>query len=137
MIDFLWIAVYNTTMPKIELSKSRYNSYLDGEWLYRYYWLEMGSARSIRKLVAYCRSQGIINPETMREATAMAVWFSLWTWAVRNSDAAYEIFQKVSYDEGKYYTTAEWDEFIELKAQTAFKKGSRRFINWQKNHQKT
>ena len=38
--------------------------YLDGEQLYRVYWVEMGEARSIKRLASWCSANGLKNKRT-------------------------------------------------------------------------
>lgn len=114
-------------MTDITLGKPRI---LDGEWLFQYYFTSMGSARSIRKLVNYLTSNGTVNPKTGRSVTDMAVWFSMWQWAMYNSTKAYEVFNKAMADEGKFYTDTEWDVFLQKQARTCLKKSDRRFNKW-------
>lgn len=120
-------------MTEINLKQNK--KYLDGEFIFRYYFIEMGSLRSVRKIVKYLKSASEItgvNPDTDKEFTDMAIWFSMWQWAINNSDKAYEVFNKAMFNEGKHYNRKEWDIFLQRKAYTCFRKNAKRFNNWLK-----
>lgn len=130
LIDIIGVFLYNLYEENIMITLEK-EKLLDGEWLYKYYFIDMGSARSIHKLIKLLNSQGKVNPNTGRAFTDMAAWFSLWTWAMNHPATSYEIFNKSMADEGKYYNTLEWDEFIQKKAKVIYKNNSRRLQKWQ------
>lgn len=107
-------------MTPIKLSKSRT---LDGEEVFRMYWTDMGSARSLVKVV----KQLPTNPNTNRPYTAMAIHFSIYWWALENLEKSYDIFNKARMDEGLYNTLEEWEKFVQERCWTASKKMPRRF----------
>ena len=108
---------------------------LDGERIFRMYFTDMGSARSIKKVIKQLGSDAI-NPNTGRVVTDMAVWFSLWRYAFENLDVSYQIYNTAMLDEGKYHTKEEWQEFVENKAKVISKKSERTLDKWQKRIQK-
>ena len=95
------------------------------------YFTTMGSARSIRKGIKQLGADAI-NPVTGRVVTDMAVFWSMWRFAFENLDLTYEIFNDAMRDEGKFYTKAEWEEFVNEKAKLIAKKSDRSFTKWQK-----
>lgn len=116
-------------MTPIKLSKQRL---IDGERAFRLYWTDMGSARSIRKVVKQLPS----NPNTNRPYYDMAVWFALYSWAIANIDLSYEIYSKAMMDEGKYHTKDEWEEFVQKNLYTTLKRSNRRFKLWLSRYQR-
>ena len=114
-------------MTPIRLVRVRH---LDGGELFKYYWVDMGSARSIRKLTRYLTSQGKVNPVTHKPFTDMALWFAIWGWAKDNMKEAYEIYNKVCMDSGEYHTMAEWIDFVADKMVTITKHDEKRVTAW-------
>ena len=99
--------------------KARKARFLDGEVLFKSYWEEMGTARSIAKLADKCRLEGVRNPKTGKAPTRMALWFSMWNWALQNPDEAYDVFNRGLKLEGDYCSPEEWKEYLLDKAKTA------------------
>jgi len=100
--------------------------------VYRLYWEEMGTARSNARVAKHLHSLGIYNKDTGHRVTDMAVWNSMWRWAIENSDVAYQIFNKAQADYGEFYTKEQWDEFIKDKMLTIMKRSSKRVDGWLK-----
>lgn len=100
---------------------------LDGEAIFRMYWQEMGSARSIKKVI----SRLPLNPNFGRPYTSMAIWFCLWRYAFENLQTTYEIYNEVSRDTGEYHTFEEWKDLVTDHAFTSAKKNTRRMERWQ------
>lgn len=102
------------------VKKLRWKRFLAGheEELFSYYYETMGDARSYGKLQAYCATRGWVNSRTHKAPTAMALWFSMWRWAIRpeNRDAAYQIYQNYERDDGRFCTPAEWDALLDERA---------------------
>ena len=73
------------------MKKLREN-YLDGERLYRQYFL-MGAAASSSRIQKFAVSCGMLSPEG-NEPTTMGVWKAMWRWASlkENKDLAFSIF---------------------------------------------
>ena len=88
---------------------------LDGEELFKYYYLTMGDARSYNKLARWASVKYGKNPETGREWTTGAVWQSAWRWAFDNLAYAKKVYRDVSFDyflkvEQPNNPDAEWSE---------------------------
>lgn len=113
-------------MTKIVFRKTRF---LDGERIFNLYYKELGSARSIVKVKKQLGSAAI-NPKTGRQVNDMALWGSMYRWAMNNLDVSYKIFLEAMRDEGKYHTFEEWKEFIFEKAEIIVKRNPRTFRNW-------
>lgn len=103
---------------------------LNGKELYKIYIVDLGVDRSVREVSKILISQGVMNTKTGQPFTEMAIWLSLWRWAVNNSDLAYQMFNEAMRDEGKFYTQDEWDEFIQPKAWMVFYHNKKRFDKW-------
>jgi len=97
---------------------------LDGESTFRLYWEELGSARSIGKVIKRLP----VNPNTNRPYTQMGVWFTIYEWAFNNTEKSYEIFTNCMRDEGKYHTIEEWEQFVQTKIFIYMKKSKPRFL---------
>ena len=104
---------------------------LDGEKIFRIYYLDMGSARSIVKLKRFL-GESAINPNTGRVVQDMAVWFSMYRWAMENFELSYEIVSKAAYDEGVYYPKDKWRAKVDKGARTCIKQSEKGFERWQK-----
>ena len=79
--------------------------YLDGEFLYDYYFRVMGTAKSTVKLPAVCAARGMLNPKG-NPPTQMACWKAIWLWACKkeNHQKAYEIYNNALQKEGQSIT---------------------------------
>lgn len=119
-------------MTPINLRKERI---LDGEQLFKLYYTDMGSARSVGKVLKYLNAKGIINKETGRPVTHMAIWFSMYRWAMNHLDESYRIFNTAMADEGKFHTQAEWEAFVVEKAGIIVKHNERSLNKWQSRTQ--
>lgn len=106
---------------------------LDGEKLFRLYYLEMGSARSVKKVIKQL-GDSAINPATGRVVTDMAIWFAIYRWAMDNLDASYDIISKAAYDEGVYYPKEQWVAKIEKIAKTCLRNSDKAYKKWQTKH---
>ncbi len=111
----------STQANHVKLHKGK--QFLKGheEELFLYYYETMGDARSYQKLQGYCVTQGWINPDKKRKNRVpgrMALWFAIWRWAIRpeNQTQAYEVYQKVEMDDGRFCTLAEWQALLEERA---------------------
>ena len=97
------------------------SKYLDGEKLFRVYWLDMGNARSIGRLQKWCLSHEIVNPKTFNVPTRMGLWKTMWRWATRNQEQAKEIWIKsMGKDTSTLNVVDDWDTVIHRNAKTAF-----------------
>jgi hypothetical protein len=115
-------------MTPIQIRKTRV---LDPERMFRMYFTDMGSARSLAKVVNQLGMDGI-NPNLGRPVTPMAVEFSIYRWAMGNLDLSYEIYNKAMLDEGKFHTMEEWKDFLQKKAVMISKKSNRAMQKWLK-----
>lgn len=113
-------------MTPIVFRKTRF---LDGERIFRLYFTELGSARSIVK-VKNQLGRDAVNPKTGRPVGDMALWGSMYRWAMNHLDESYQIFLAAMRDEGKYHTFDEWKTFIFEKADIIVKRNPRTFRNW-------
>jgi hypothetical protein len=70
------------------------NGYLDGELLFKAYHA-MGQQHSFERLQRWCLEQKppIVNPATQTVPNRMGLWKSIWRWAGRNPDKAFEYYQ--------------------------------------------
>ena len=113
-------------MTPIQIRKTRI---LDPERMFRMYFTDMGSARSLQKVVNQLGTDAI-NPNTQRKVTPMAVEWSMYRWAMNNLDLSYEIYNKAMLDEGKFHTMEEWKDFLQKKAVMISKKSTRAMQRW-------
>ena len=104
---------------------------LDGERIFRMYFTDMGSARSIRKVISQLGADAI-NPDKGRVVTDMAIEWSMYRWALNNVDLSYQIYNKAMMDEGKYNTLEEWKDFLEKKAGLITKHVEKGMKKWKK-----
>jgi hypothetical protein len=119
-------------MTPIRLARTKL---LDGEMLFKYYWNDMGNARSVRKLTRYITSQGKVNPVSHKPFTDMAIWFSMWGWAIDNLKESYEIYNRICMDRGEFHTLAEWVDFLAEKLLTITKHDEKRVTAWRNQNQ--
>ena len=115
-------------MSKINFRRTRF---LDGERIFRMYYTEMGSARSIVKVKSQL-GQDAINPKTGRPVYDMALWGSMYRWSMNNLDESYHIFNDAMRNEGKYHTFDEWKEFVFEKIAVITKHNPHTMQNWKK-----
>jgi len=113
-------------MTPINLRKQKL---LDGKQIFIMYYQEMGSARSIKKVIKQLGASAI-NPLTGRSVTDMAVWQSMYRWAMNNLDESYQIFNKAIRDEGKFHTEKEWMDFVYEKAGVLTKHSQKKLARW-------
>ena len=111
------------------------NKILDGERIFKMYYLEMGSARSIKKVIKQLGDEAI-NPRTGRIVTDMAIFWSMYRWAFEHLDESYEIFNKAMFNEGQFSTLDEWKEFLYKKAGLITKHSQKGLERWEKRVQK-
>jgi len=88
---------------------------LDGETLFKHYYMTMGDGRSYNKLARWASDRWGINPETGKDWTTGAVWQSAWRWAFDNLDYAKQVYHDVLQDyflkvETVVNPDAEWSE---------------------------
>ena len=107
-------------MTLINMKKSRT---LDGERVFRIYWTDMGSARSIGKVV----KQIGVNPVTQRPYYPMAIWFRIYIWAIENIELSYSIFNDAMRDQGEFHTIEEWEHLVQTNLFTSYKKRKKGF----------
>jgi hypothetical protein len=115
-------------MTPINMRKTRF---LDGEKIFGMYYRDMGSARSIGKVKKQLGKEAV-NPKTGRVVNDMALWGSMYRWAMDNLDTSYHIFKDAMRDEGKYHTYEEWRDFIFEKADIIVKHNPRTLSNWKR-----
>ena len=89
--------------------------YMDGEYLFRYYFQTMGEARSFPKLIEHCRAEYMIHPENGKPPTKMGLYKAMWRWATRkeNQQTAWDIYK--SSQLGDEWTQIEsWNDWIKF-----------------------
>jgi hypothetical protein len=91
---------------------------LDGEEIFKYYYIEMGNARSYPKLVEWITSKYGLNPETGKKFTISSIWQAAWKWAFKNLDEARKIYSEVYLSQGSFLSDAEWWETVSRHAKT-------------------
>ena len=104
---------------------------MDGERIFTMYYRDLGSARSVAK-VKNQLAAAAVNPKTGRQVNDMAVWGSMYRWAMNNLDESYRIFNDAMRDEGKFHTFDEWKEFIFEKISVITKHNPHTINNWKK-----
>jgi hypothetical protein len=115
-------------MTPIQIRKTKL---LDGERIFRMYFTDMGSARSIKKVIKQLGSDAI-NPTTGRVVTDMAIFWSMYRWALDNVAISYEIFNRAMLDQGDYHTLEEWKDFLLGKAELFAKHSQKGMQKWNK-----
>lgn len=107
------------TPPDMRRDKTKY---LDGKFLFEYYWKTMGPARSYDGLRRYCISQGIVNTQRGTNPNRMSIMKAMWRWATRkeNFEEGYEIVNNAMRDEGRFMSKDEWKEFLRDKVHVAY-----------------
>lgn len=93
---------------------------LDGAAIFRTYWQDMGTARSLKALAA----QFPRNPNTGERITKDAGYKAMWRWACRpeNEQEAYTIFRKSSYGQDPDWTPERFHAELKEKARWALTK---------------
>ena len=94
--------------------------YLDGEQLYRVYWVEMGEARSIKRLASWCAANGLKNKRTGKPPTRMGAWKAMWRWAANNPEQAFEIINTGLKDTGEMLDRQQFMKELQEKVITSY-----------------
>ena len=115
-------------MTKINMRRTRF---LDGERIFRIYFTEMGSARSLGKVKKQL-GESARNPYKGTIVTDAAIEGSMWRWVMNNLDFSYPIFNEAMRNEGKYHTFEEWKEHVFHHAERLVRHNPRTFQNWMK-----
>lgn len=107
--------------------------YLDGEKLFRTYFITMGVNRSFSKLVDYCIKEGMVNRLTHRPPNRMSIWAAMWNWAIKpeNQKKAYDIYQQYMLDNGQFCSEKEWEELLDRTARNVLEE--KRYDRWAGN----
>jgi len=76
---------------------------LDGEALFKHYYITMGDGRSYNKLARWASDKWGKNPETGKDWTTGAVWQSAWRWVLdekhpENLEYAKHVYRDVLFD---------------------------------------
>lgn len=119
-------------MPKQRVIH-RATQYLDGELLFKTYFVTMGMDRSFDKLVDYCDEHGIVNRVTHKPPNRMSVWVAMWRWAIKpeNQKVAYEMYNQYKRDIGEYCSWNEWQGILNDTAQNILRENA--YARWQGN----
>lgn len=96
---------------------------LDGEVLFKHYYISMGDGRSINKLVRFASNTFGKNPETNRDWSKGGVWQAMWRWVFDNLDYAKDIYQDVQLGYGFEFNDADWMELVSRHARTCMTNG--------------
>jgi len=91
---------------------------LDGESIFKYYYIEMGDARSYNKLARWASAKWGRNPETRKDWTTGAVWQAAWRWAFENLDYAKRVYSDTLLQHGETLTDEEWYGVLSQHAKT-------------------
>jgi hypothetical protein len=87
-------------------------------------WAQLGS---IGKVQSHLKLAGIINPNTTKEFSHMAIWNAAFRWVLENMDEARQIFK----DAGSDLNDVQWDEWLIEKAMYVYGASSKgRFMRW-------
>lgn len=102
---------------------------LDGEALFRYYYIDMGTGRSYPKLARWATEKWGPSPETKKEWTNGAVWQAAWRWVFDDMKTAREIYADTMLQQGDVLTDDEWYLTVAKHARSCMKNGQyRRFL---------
>ena len=87
--------------------------FIDGGFLYNYYFTVMGTAHSQRKLPAIAKEHGMVNYLGQPPSIA-GCWKGMWRWAFRkeNHQKAYEIYNAHLSTVGQFVSFEEFIEFL-------------------------
>lgn len=100
-------------------------AFLDGGFLYDYYFRVMGLAHSKEKLTRVCKEVGMVNLFG-EPPTPMGCWKAMWRWACKeeNHQKAYELYNGHLANKGLYITFDEFKDLLRDKVYSAlqFKK---------------
>lgn len=112
---------------KMKKNNNFHEGYMNGGFLFKYYFSVMGTARSMDKLVKLCASDGVTNPAYGTPPTRMGIYKSMWRWALKkeNQKEAYNIY--TSSELGELFPVIqsweEWIEFLRSKIESAYQHG--------------
>ncbi len=98
--------------------------YLDGEKLYRVYWVEMGNARSFGRLIKWCVSNNMVNAKTGKPPTRMGIWKAMYRWAVNHPEQAYELMNEGLKDSGEIIDRERFMKEMQEKVITSYQSDS-------------
>ena len=89
--------------------------YMDGEYLFKYYFQAMGASRSLIKLIEHCRTEYMIHPEQGRPPTKMGIYKAMWRWATvkENQKMAWEIYKTADLGE-EWNPINEWGAWVDF-----------------------
>ena len=110
--------------------RNQNKAYLDGEKLFRYYYVDMAGGGTFHKLALWAHKNGMQskNPRYDKRLgwtnvpSDMGVHKAAWRWASwkENKDKAYEWYQCYMQATGDYCTPEEWREFAKQKIKNAW-----------------
>jgi hypothetical protein len=99
--------------------------YLDGEKLFKVYWIDMGGPRefggaaSFAKMVRWCKANKMTHP-VLGTVGRMGIWKCMWRWGVNNPEEAYRLAQKGVSQNGGFITPERWKEELLPKVKTSY-----------------
>lgn len=94
----------------------RRTKFIDGEFLYKYYFETMGTARSTYKLPQIAYDNGMRNIQG-KAPSFMGVWKAMWSWACKpeNREEAYRMYNAHLADYGQYATMEQFKDVLRDK----------------------
>jgi len=99
---------------------------LEGDVIFKYYYIDMGIARSYNKLQRWADEKYGINPVTGKSYTTGALWQAAWRWALKNLDEAKKIYENSQLDFGENVSYDEWKQLVAQHVKTCLSKSQRR-----------
>lgn len=105
---------------KTKIPNKRNMPFIDGGYIYDYYFRVMGTARSQRKLSAIAEANGMRNI-LGKPPSVMGCWKAMWRWAClpANHQKAYEIYNNAMQDYALHFTFEEFKQVLREHAQVA------------------
>lgn len=95
------------------------SKFLDGEMIFKRY-AYLGRAASFSILRKWLIGQGVRNPVTNQPPCRMAIWNSMWRWALANPDVAKKYYDEYLVQFGEYMSDSEWTEFLKSRARNLY-----------------
>ena len=96
--------------------------YIPAETLWRTYWIDMGTARSLKKLSKWCANNGIVHPVTKKPPSDSGCQKAMARWAakIENQELAYKILNEGLANNADFWTKEEFLEYVASKVTGAF-----------------
>lgn len=91
-----------------------YYKFLDGEAIFRK-WVSLGKGANYNLLYRWAISQNIRNPRTGKPPVKMALWNSMWRWALKNPEASRVLYNQYLLQFGDYADEVKWAKILDEK----------------------